>query len=86
MPLSSGSDLRDGLDQVAVEVAGDQVGDDLGVGVAVEDDAFGLELALEGGVVLDDAVVDDGDQAVAADVRVGVAVGGAGRAWPSGCG
>ena len=32
----------------------------------LEDDALGLELALEGGVVLDDAVVDDGDLAVAA--------------------
>ena len=42
----------------------------------LEDDALGLELPLEGGVVLDDAVVDDGDGAVAAEVRVGVAVGG----------
>ena len=42
MPLSSGSALRDRLDQVAVEVLGDEVGDDFGVGVAVEDDAFGL--------------------------------------------
>ena len=57
-------------------MAGDQVGDDLGVGVAVEDDALFLQLALEGGVVLDDAVVDDGDAAIAAEVRMGVAVGG----------
>ena len=34
------------------------------------------ELPLEGGVVLDDAVVDDGDLAVAADVRMGIAVVG----------
>ena len=74
--MSSGSDLADRLDEVAVQVMGDELGDDLGVGVAAEDDALGLQLPLEGGVVLDDAVVDDGDGAVAAEVRVGVAVGG----------
>ncbi len=42
----------------------------------MEDDAVGLELAFERGVVFDDAVVDDGDPAVAAEVRMGVAVGG----------
>ena len=63
---------------------GDELGDDFGVGVAVEDDAFGLELALEGGVVLDDAVVDDGDQAVAAEVRMGVAIGGRAVRGPAG--
>ena len=42
------------------------------------------ELPLEGGVVLDDAVVDDGDGAVAADVRVGVAVGGRAVRRPAG--
>ena len=73
--------LRHGPDQTfAVEAAGDQVGDDLGVGVAVEDDALLLKLPFQSGIVLDDAVVDDGDDAVAADVRVGVAVvGGAVR-------
>ena len=55
---------------------GDELGDDFGVGVAVEDDALGLQLPLEGGVVLDDAVMDDGDGAVAAEVRMGVAVVG----------
>src|SRR5262249_60000179 len=39
-----------------------------------EGDAVGLELALERGMVLDDAVVDDGHLPVAADVQVGVAV------------
>ena len=38
---------------------------------------------LEGGVVLDDAVVDDGDLAVAAEVRVGVGVGGAAVRGPA---
>ena len=61
MPFKQGQRPADRLDQVAaIEMAGDQLGDDLGVGGALEDDAFGLKLALEGGVVLDDAVVDDG--------------------------
>ena len=47
---------------------GDEVGDDFGIGVALEDDAFVLELPLERGVVLDDAVVDDGDGAVVAQM------------------
>ncbi len=79
--LQQRQDFVDRPDQaVAVQAAGDQVGDDLGVGVAVEDEALVLELPLEGGVVLDDAVVDDGHDAVAAEVGVGVAVvGGAVR-------
>ena len=44
------------------------------------------ELAFEGGVVLDDAVVDDGDGAVAAEVRDGRCGRWRGRGWPSGCG
>src|SRR5262249_16758183 len=74
----------DGLGQVAVEVAGEEVGDDLGVGVAAEGDALGLELALEGGVVLDDAVVHQGDGAVAGGVGGGVAGGGGGGGGPAG--
>src|SRR5262249_7043589 len=76
--------LADGLDQVAVEVVGDELGNHFGVGVALEDDALGLELALEGGVVFDDAVVDDGDLAVGAEVGVGVAVGGRAVGGPAG--
>ncbi len=85
MPLSRANALQTAStkssgDDVAGQVTADELGDDLGVGVAVEDDAFAFELALEGGVVLDDAVVDDGDEAVAAEVGVGVAVvGGAVR-------
>jgi hypothetical protein len=52
------------------------VGDDLGVGLAGEGEAVALELGAEGGVVLDDAVVDDRDRgAAAAEVGMGVAVG-----------
>ena len=78
--------LADRLDQVAVEVLGDQLGDHLGVGVAVEDDALGLELPLEGGVVLDDAVVDDGDQRRRRRRAGGRCGRWPGRASPSACG
>src|SRR5262249_1472673 len=47
-------------------------------------DAVVAELPLEGGVVLDDAVVDDGDAAVGGQVRVGVAVGGGAVGGPAG--
>ena len=50
-----------------------EVDDDLGVGLGLEDRAFGLELGAQGAVVLDDAVVDDGD--AAGLVGVGVALG-----------
>src|SRR5262249_28612115 len=76
--LQQGQHSGDGLDEVAAPVAGQQLGDDLGVGVAVEGDAVGFELAFEGGGVLDDAVVDDGDDAVAAHLPGGG--GGGGRA------
>ena len=64
------------LDKVALVAPGDEVGDDLGVGVAAEDDAVVQQAPPQRGAVLDDAVVNDGDAAVAADVRVGVGVGG----------
>jgi hypothetical protein len=72
--LEQGEGLADGFDEavpvvlVLGEVLGDELGDDLGVGVGVEGDAFFLQLALEAGVVLDDAVVDDGDGAAAVEV------------------
>ena len=46
--------------RVLVEMVGDQVGDDFGVGVAVEDVAQLLQLVAQHGVILDDAVVHDG--------------------------
>jgi hypothetical protein len=49
----------------ALEIMGDQMGDDLGVGVGVEDVALGLQLGLQLAEILDDAVVDDRDPAVA---------------------
>ena len=59
----------------------DQVGHDLGVGVAGEADAARLELAAQSDMVLDDAVVDDRD--VARDVRVGVGFAGAAVGGPA---
>ena len=58
-----------------VVLPGHQVHGDLGVGVAGELDAGGLQLGAQRGEVLDDPVVDDGDLARGVAVRVGVAVG-----------
>src|SRR5262249_37963378 len=69
---------------VVAEVEGDQVGDDFGVGVALEVEALGFELPAQGGVVLDHAVVDQGQDAVAADVGVGGAVVGGAVGGPAG--
>ena len=72
------------------EVAGlgvrllDQVREHLGVGVAREDVAAALELLAQLSEVLDDAVVDDGDAAVAARVRVRVGGRGAAVRRPAG--
>ena len=65
-------------------MVGDQLRDDLGIGVALEFDAVTLELAFERGVVFDDAVVDHGDQAIAAKVRMGVAIVGGTMRGPAG--
>ena len=65
----------DGGQEVALVVGLDEVGNDLGVGVGGKLVAGGLQLRLELGEVLDDAVVDDEDLAVAVGVRVGVDVG-----------
>ena len=57
------------------------MGEELGVGLAAEGVSGGRELGLEGEVVLDDAVVDDGDAVV--DVGVGVGVRGASVGGPA---
>ncbi len=60
----------------AVVVVGDQVGDDLGVGLGGEAMTLGLEARLQLQVVLDDAVVDHHDLPLAVLVGVGVLLGG----------
>src|SRR3954449_8983090 len=63
----------DRVDEVAGrQVVRDQVGDDLGVGLAREDRAHVGEARLERHVVLDDAVDDDVDAARRVEVRVRV--------------
>ena len=69
----------DGLEQVTLggtrERVLDQMSDDLGVGVGGELVAGGKKLLAKGAVVLDDAVVDDGNAPGAVQVRMGVPVG-----------
>ena len=72
--------------EVAVVVVGDQVGDDLGVGLGGELLAFGLQPLAQVGVVLDDPVEDDVDLAGAVVVRVGVLLGDAAVGRPAGVG
>ena len=66
----------DGVDEAGgsgAERFVDEVRDDLGVRIAAEAHALGLELAAQGHVVLDDPVVDDGDLAGDVGVRIGLA-------------
>ena len=60
----------------------DEVRDHLRVGVAREADSLGLELAPEGDVILDDAVVHDGDPT--GDVRMRVRLAGPAVRGPAG--
>ena len=62
MATELGERLPDGRSQVAVVLALDEVGDDLGVGLGAEDVALRCELAAKLGVVLDDAVENDVDR------------------------
>ena len=61
--------------QPSAQQLGQQVGDDLGIGVRLKHEAGGLEIGTQFGMILDDAVVDDRD-AFTALVGVGVAFGG----------
>ena len=79
-----------GADEVArgravVVLPGHQVDGDLGVGVAGELDAGGLQLGAQRGEVLDDPVVDDGDLARRRRGAGGRCGRSACRGWPSGC-
>ena len=59
--------------QVAVIMLGDEVGHGFSVGLALELDAAGLKVGAQFLIILKDAVVDDGDAVVGAEVRVRVA-------------
>ena len=80
----------DGVAEGLAEVAGRPVlppeehGGDLGVGLAREGGAIGEQLVAELGEVLDDAVVDEREPALVAEVRVRVAVGRAAVGRPAG--
>ena len=71
------ADAAHGLEQIVVgrgQRAGEQVGDDLGVGLRRHLHTGGLQFVAQFGEVLDDAVVDDRDATVLAQVRVRVAI------------
>ena len=82
----AGAGGADGGHQVMLGRVGvlDEVREDLGVRVGAELVAGGRELLAELREVLDDPVVDDGDAAVAAHVRVRVGGGGAPVGGPAG--
>ena len=69
--------LAHGLQQVVVAPVGlfHQMRDHLGVGLARERMAAAFQLLAQFGVVLDDAVVDDGHMAVAGDVGMRIRLG-----------
>ena len=77
--LHGGKEVASGIEALLEEV-----GDGLGVGLAVERVAAPGELGTEGGVVFDDAVVDDDDVVAAAGVGVGVGVAGGAVGGPAG--
>jgi hypothetical protein len=68
---------------LARHLAADERGDDLGVGLADQLEAVGLELGAQLGEVLDDAVVDERELAAVAQVGVGVRVGRAAVGRPA---
>jgi len=84
--LEAGDDGAEGGDEVVGcrELAPEQDGGDLGVGLAHEGVALREELVLQLGEVLDDAVVDDGELAVVGEVRVRVDVGRSAVRGPAG--
>ena len=85
--LEAGDDTaeRGGEAALSLEVLpAQQLGGDLGVGLALEGVAVGEQFVAQNGEVLDDAVVDQGDAAVGAEVGMRVDVGGAAVRRPAG--
>ena len=75
VPAQIAEGLAHRLGQVALVVALDQVGDDLGVGLGGEVVALVAQLAPQLGVVLDDSVEDDVDRVAAVAVWMSVLLG-----------
>ena len=80
--LDAGEGLGDAVDGAAGLL--EEVGEDLGVGLGAEAVASATELLSQGVVVLDAAVVDDGDAAGAVEVGVRVELGGSADGGPAG--
>ncbi|MNE37016.1 hypothetical protein D3C80_1308540 [compost metagenome] len=85
--IGAGQAVQRGLEgvqrgQARRQLVVQQMGHDLGVGLALEDAALGLQLGLQLGEVLDDAVVDQAD--AAGLVRVGVGGRGGAVGGPAG--
>ncbi len=75
---------RHGVDrrQAPVECAGDEMGDDLGVGLGLEDVAIGLQFRPQLAEILDDAVMDDRE--LGGGMRMGVGLVGLAMRRPAG--
>ena len=80
--LHAGEGLGDAVDGAAGLL--EEVGEDLGVGLGAEAVASATELLSQGVVVLDAAVVNDGDAAGAVEVGVRVELGGSADGGPAG--
>ena len=85
-PFNQSESLENRLLEVALVVAGDKVGYHFGISLGLELDAFRGELCLEARVVLDNAVVDNGNLAVEAGVRVCILFGRCTVGGPAGVG
>ena len=76
--------FQNGLKEVAVVVFVQQHGDNFCVGVTVENIAFFLEVRLQGGKILNDAIVDHREAPGCTVVRMGVLVTGLAVGCPAG--
>ena len=85
-PVEARHRVAERLAQVAGRpvLLAEQHGGDLGVGLGLEREALGQQLVLQVGEVLDDAVVDECEATLVAEVRVRIAVGGAAVRRPAG--
>jgi len=80
--LEPGQDLLHGLEWLAgpFQLAGDQVRDDLGIGLAIEDETLRGEFPPQHRMVFDHPIVHDRDSmTIAAAAQVGVGIGISGR-------